>query len=73
MRKRERETLKGDPKRRKEPAKDPMAESMRKTKDRKDKSNEGDQDGRNERKLRKGAAKDTPQQRAVAKTLNKFF
>ena len=27
---------------------------MRKTKDRKDESNEGDQDGRNERKMQKG-------------------
>ena len=49
-----RETLKGDPRRRKEPVKDPKEESARKTKDRKDESNEGDHDGQNERETHKG-------------------
>ena len=57
--KRKRETPNGEPKRRKEPSKDPMEETE-KRKDRKDESNEGDQDGRNDESPEKGVAKDNP-------------
>ena len=60
----ERETLKGDPKRRKESAKDPMAEAVRRQRTGKTTATKETKTAETRGELRKGRVEDTPQQKA---------